>query len=566
MSALLAACAAWSLLAGAAPKKPRPAVPAAPAALVERKKAVGQVSFVTTSAVFVDRGEVDGLKVGAELLMTRVGAPVGRCRVEAVSPHSARCAGSAQLLSGDRFAVEAPAVQSPKALPPPLPSDDELDKQRRALESQPHVLKEFSGVGTRSVAVAGRLRGSVRHESWFRFGDSTRGFNRERIDLGLRGVDLFRGLRLWLDATVLVWSSRPSDSRYPVRTVVQPLIRQLEVSYREPDTHWTFGLGRTWPTTAPGLFMLDGAHVGYKGEQDAWEINAYGGLLPDDVTTYPTSRRWTAGAYGRVVLHGDESSKAVTVVSGRLGWLTSPQSVMRLEGQVALNAWLGRGVDVSAEVLMGNAGIVGAGGPVTSPGFLDGARLGVGFRPFERLQLRVDGRYQGGGGTPFSYSTALIPGQWVRGSSNASFEVASFLNVGAYGGVSYNVHSALLQAYVGPEVELPGLLKGTLNLRAGYSEEFGWLRGRSASLAALWRPASVFRLTVRGSYFQTVGTNEAPSTQWRDVGAFVSTDWRIAPWLSLRVSGLARVGLGEVTEKGRSVAGTTLSAEMVGQL
>ncbi|MBX7100476.1 MAG: hypothetical protein K1X89_22350, partial [Myxococcaceae bacterium] len=288
----------------ARPAAPAPAVSAAKGPVAQvRLSGAGQVTFVTATQAVVDRGQLDGVDVGEVLTFKRRGAPAGTCKVVQRSAHNASCTPTGVLRPGDRFGVDEKLAAGPAPIPA-LPSPTELRLRLDAVERAAIPLHDFEGEGELSVGAASQVRVSLRHDSWMRQGGGP--FHRESLGVRLNGVELYKGIRLWADAQVALWGNRPTGYRYPVG-VVQPIVRRLEVSWREPGEAWSVALGRTWPVAAPGLTVLDGAQASYRARDGSLEAGAYGGALPDDITLVP-SRRWTGGAFAALRVAGDEGS------------------------------------------------------------------------------------------------------------------------------------------------------------------------------------------------------------------------------------------------------------------
>ena len=124
---------AWLLLAlllgavafgKAKPKVKRPVQRRAPVIQTSVAAGPGQVTFVTATTAYLDRGIVDGLAVGSAITLTRAGRLVGRCTIATASEKWSTCNAQGMKV-GDRLGVERELPPPPPA-PAPLPDDDQL--------------------------------------------------------------------------------------------------------------------------------------------------------------------------------------------------------------------------------------------------------------------------------------------------------------------------------------------------------------------------------------------------------------------------------------------------------
>jgi hypothetical protein len=112
--------------------------------------------------------------------------------------------------------------------------------------------------------------------------------------------------------------------------------------------------------------------------------------------------------------------------------------------------------------------------------------------------------------------------------------------VGASGGFSRDQLSGLDRTWFGPEVQVPRLFTPRVALSAGYLEELGWLRGRSAFLQAVARPWDRLRLIGRLSW----NHEQSLAMDQDEVGLYLSATAELTSRLGLRFATLGRMGFG----------------------
>lgn len=502
-----------------------------PSALPGQGGGLGRITDITAEAVFVDRGASDGVTVGQWLDVLRGNKKVGSCQVEGLSAHRARCTGQA-LQVGDRVAVArvAAPVLAPLA---PLPDARALAPLGRMVEGAGFAPIDFAqglsaGPGGPGVRIA------LSHFSAIDPSAGRTAYHLERLDARLAELQLGHGLSIAADGSLLLWSSRPADTRDLRASNVQLLLRQLQLTWRPDSLPIIASVGRLAPRHTPGLMALDGAQLGWHNATNTVEVGVYGGLLPSAITLYP-STAWAAGGYGAfhsLAQQGD--SHTLLQLDARAGWSVRPGLGSRLEAGVSGSAFIGRTFDATAQVLMG---ALAQGAPVA----LDSATLTLSARPTDRLALTAFGRYRGNPQLEFASVGAPLPAtRSVHASGSAAFEVTSLFTVSAQGGVGNEIATGLGQYWVGPEVALPRLLDGHLGLSAGYQEEFGTWRGRSGTLGAQALLGQRVRLTARASYFQQLNLG---IDGIHELGLSATADAALLSWLSLRINVLTRLPL-----------------------
>lgn len=500
--------------------------------------APGRVVSVTATRAYLDKGTADGVALGASLTLTRDGEAAGRCVVEEVSEGNARCKG-AGLRVGDRFKVSverAPKVAAPDA-PPPLTTAEELASRNATLVAAPVGKVAYTGPVTGGGAPAGglRLHGELgwTHTSWVSTGGA--GFHDERVDLAIRGLEIWRGLRVWADATLVQFEARPDHARYRPGTGTMLFVRELALARREVGSPFAFAVGRVRPWHAPGVMVLDGAQAGWRSASGLAEVGVLGGELPD-VRSIGFQKAWLAGLYWAVE-HRGEKDATVRVLrhEARLAALEGPAFERRYEAQALLQASLGRVFDAGLDA---KAAYTGAGGAA-----LDGLRLDLGARPVGSVRIFGGYRYEGMHDPELAAVDPGYRGVGHRADAAATWDVRPSLTLGVSGGYSRDGEGAagLERGWVGPQIGFPTLFGARGGVTVGYGEELGWLSGRNAYVQAAILPAARWRLLVRGSYYHDDYGAKAVSTD--EVGLGFNLDAPLVSWLSLRASAAGRIGL-----------------------
>ncbi len=520
--------------AAAAPRKRPAAKRRAPVQSVSpspSSQGSGQVTFLTASAAYLDRGSADGLTSGAGMTVTRSGRSVGRCTISALAERFATCTGQG-LKVGDRISVARAEPPLPPSAPPPLPDEAELEERNKILSSQPLPQVDFvssAGLlnsGTRLASVA------LSQTSWVNAASTQGPYQVQRIDVGVYDVHLWRGLHASVDLSVLNFSRRPPNFRSPLTGTPVLQVRQLELSWRPTTIPIVAQLGRTWTRFTPGLLIVDGAQAGWRSADDTVQLGAYGGLLPDPVSLGLSLNRWTVGAYAMARFEsGKGALGSLLQVEAHLGYAVRALVPGRLELGAALHAWLSRTFDVHLQLLLAAA-----------PGFVDGVRLDLGWRPAPTVRIFAGGRYQGTVAAEPIPLGVTLPGQRaLHADAGAVVELLPWLWLGATAGLAHDLTSVLTQARFGPELTLPRLFGGAASLTVGYQEELGWLRGRTAWLQLTVVPISRLRILTRGSWFHQQLDAGSAGLAGQEVGASLVADVAITSWLWLRGTAMGRL-------------------------
>lgn len=503
-----------------APKK-KPAPPAGRPAKLRVVSAFGEVASVAGGAAYLNRGADDGLKPGQTLNFTRGNKIAGTYTVATVSEHFARCETLA-LKVGDRFAVGRTEVVAPLG-PAPLPSEAELRRRGAMVDGTGWRLRDFDVVGS-DAASALRVEAALSHTTYF--GAQSGPFGVQRVDVLIPDFEIWRGIRVSADVTVLNFSARPADTRTVYQQTPVLLVRQLEVGFRRADLPFSAALGRTWLRAGTGLLAIDGGQAAWRfGE--GLEVGAWGGLLPEAARLTIQPSQWSVGGFARArVSSGTGASATLFQASLRGGYSQRDLLGGRAELGLAASLWVGPQFDATLGAEFGF-------GQTQAPAGLDAARLDLGWRPSERLRLSGGVRYRGLPLTGLQETGTVSPGQRaLHADAGGTWQVTPKLWVALVSGFASDFDARLWQLRVGPELSLPSLFELPLHLGLGYVEEVGWLRGRHGYAQLQLTPGSVLRLTTRLNWFQQQAAPPTPGTAGHELGASVALE--VMPWRFIR--------------------------------
>lgn len=511
-----------------------------------RVPGVGRVLQVTGARAYLDAGADDGLAPGQVLVLWRGEAEAGRCTVEAVGPGNATCTGGAAR-PGDAFKLGPPAPPEVKvAALPPLPTDDELDRRAAAVAAAPVALVTWKAPPAAPAMAPPRAtlaEVSLGDAAWTSSGGDT--WDVARLDASVHGAPL-GPLTLDLDLRAERWLTR-GDGTFRPGEDNRLYVWQAQLGWASRDGGLSVAAGRILPWTVPGATVMDGALLGLR--RTGWEAGLFGGLVPEPDTLDPATTRATAGAfwtldrrYGKAVVLRQE---------GRLAWVRSPELGDRAELELDASLHAGRALDLFV------AARGAAGGTPKPDGGLDAGRLELGLRPLGGLSLSGGVEY-GGLAVPWVVQPPAFGSKSRRADGSAMYDLGA-VRVGVSGGASRDAVSGLERAWVGPEVQLPRLLTPRVSLSAGYLEEVGWLRGRSAWVQTVARPWDALRLIARASWMHE--SSLAMDTE--EVGLSVAAAAELTRRVGLRLSALGRAGFGLSGGEGGSLpVGVNASASV----
>lgn len=523
-------------------------VVAAPAAEVEPPEPA-RVVYVTKTAVFVNRGSLDGLVVGQRLSFNRKGRPVGECEVEAVAVNRARCRG-ASLEEGDGFTAAKGARPVPLTM-----AVQPLDAGRAWMYRLFLARVRWQEVDFSEPARAPRrprlVSFAFSHSTFASLAGGGEAFHQQRLDLAAYDVGLYRGLSASIDLSILFFASEPASSRSPYTGAAQVLVRAAELSFRRPDVPVTAAIGRTWLRGVPGQLLLDGAQAGFK--VGGLEVGAYGGWIPDAVTLMPSRSQWTAGAFLRAKERiGDGPQATRLMAEARVGWAVRELVGQRLELAAAGHANFGSALAAHAAVELGLAGSTAV--------VLDAVRVDLTWQPWRRLRLQSGAHFRGASSSGI---LELGVASWQRAALHADLgavlEAAPWLLVGLQAGGGTDFGSELVQVRGGPEVTLLGLAGAGSALSLAYAESVGWLRGRDAQVRLLVVPTARLRLSTTLSWFELEAVPGSEALAAHELSASASATLSLFQWLWVRA-------LVVVRGRPEGLTGLSATAQLGGEL
>ncbi len=529
-----------------APVRPGPALPISPARPPARAATVATVLSVAGGRAYLDAGATDGLAIGHRLSFRRKGREAGTCTIDAVVEHTAACAAT-DLRPGDTapLATTAKALEAePPTLPAPLPAA-ESERRLGVIESAPiQQVQYVAPPEQRSVHDLERIQATLLHTSWIASDSAAR--HQERVELRIRGAEVGAGWRLFADASG-VYRGTPSADRFRPDDTAYLEVRELQLSMREADRALAVSVGRVLPWSTPGTTVFDGAQVGWRNQDG--ELGVFGGVVPDPLTTNPTTDRATGGLYGSIE---SASEERLLRGEGRVAAVKSPELGTRMETEVLGHAWLSRTVDLSAQARFG------FGGTRTAPGYLDAGRIDLSARMGPTVWItggyRHVGLFVAETGAP-----ALFAGPSRHADATVSWDATTWLTLRATGGYGRDVESGLDRGFIGPEIALPHLFGNQTGLAAGWIEERGWAAGRSVWLQFNADALAGFRLLARGSLF--MDERPAPYAQESTVGLALTAIRDLASWLRFRLSGMGRYDL-TLSSENQQLYGVTFLAAL----
>ena len=525
--------------AGAPPatSRARPRVVATPKASTS-----GEVRYLTSTLAYLNRGRDDGVKVGMTINFTRGGRAIGTCAVDAAADRWATCL-AGPLHKGDRFSM----ARKPEAAPPG-PSLEVLTERDVAAR---HDLVMAADTGL--VEFDGDSGGPQAHRVSVALGQTTYAnfsgegpFQVQRLDVAVYDVDLWKGLRVSADLSVLNFSQRPSNFQSKFVNTPVLLVRQLELGFRRSDVAFSGAIGLVWTRWVPGLSVVDGLQASYR-VGDWLETGVYGGLLPNAYNIAPSTQQWSAGAFVMArVQTGEGATSTLFQTEGRLGYSLRDQLGGRFELAAAAHLYQGKRVDAHALLELAY------GGEVQSTAGVDGFRIDVGYRPVEQLRVFATARYRGGsvsGAVDLGMASPLQKA--IHADGGVTWEVAQWLWLGGIAGVASDFvdpAAGLTQGRFGPEVTFPNIFGRGSALMVGYDEELGWLPGRSAYVQTSFTLFGRARILSRTSWLQQMGGGLASN----DIAETFNVEVSIFRWLWVRTSVSGRTQLEQVTGPSRT--------------
>jgi hypothetical protein len=512
---------ALALAATLPPASPLPTPPGPRA----RIPGVVTVEQVTGARAYLDGGTDQGLVVGQSLELRRGDQPFGTCSVEAASPNHATCFGAAAH-PGDTARLAPPATPAVKVVTlPPLPSEAELAQRADLLALVPWALVEAKAKPVSTLPLSAPRGGfgefALSDVSWW--SSDLGAYHTDRVDAALHGAPV-GPFTADVDLRAESWSAQPSGAVFRPADKARLQVWQAQLTWAPEARSYAISAGRVLAWNVPGATSMDGATVSWR--RGGFTGGLLGGLVPQPDTTSPTSTRATAGGFWG--WDGKLGSDVMVRQEGRLALVRSPELGDRGElqggGAVHAGSWL----DLFGDLRFG------FGGKIHSTAGLDGARLEGAVRPVGRLsisgafdysELRMPQPYQ-----PLAWS-----GRSRHADANVSWDFGP-LRAGVSGGASRDVDSGIEHAWAGPELAIPRVFTPRVSLSAGFQEELGWMKGRSAWLQAVARPWDPVRFIARVNW----GYQDSLALDQNEFGLYLSSSVDLGRHLGLRLSVLAR--------------------------
>ncbi len=269
------------------------------------------VSYVSSSAVYLDAGRADGVGIGDRLRLVRGGETVAELEIDFVAEHSASCRvleaareirpgdRAIRLESGPSATVEEPPAQAPaETLQVPPPVTIQADSYSRYSAPRDTRASGVLALGYRSFS-PGFGRSST--ETLGRLSLRLRDIAGKPFDLRIR----LRGREIRRDGYgPAVDTSQRSDRLY-----------ELALLYDPPAGRFAFRLGRLATGGFSSLGYLDGA-LGEIRLGQLFAIGAFGGLRPDLAEFGLGSAGEKYGAYVRFATDRDRDSPYAEIVLG----------------------------------------------------------------------------------------------------------------------------------------------------------------------------------------------------------------------------------------------------------
>ncbi|MBS2021766.1 MAG: hypothetical protein JST92_05110, partial [Deltaproteobacteria bacterium] len=412
----------------------------------------------------------------------------GTCTLEVVSEHRATCVGAALRVGDTAELARKESEERPALMRAPAQSAASLEQARVELDAagQP-LLASATPAPDAALPHLGRVQVGLVHTSIL----STDGgpWHREAVEARIHGAPVFAGFALDADLEAVRWTRRPDGALDEPGVQNQLHVWQLSLSSRSAERGFSAALGRLAPWAAPGATRLDGAQAGLV-RANGDELGVYGGALPDTNTLEPRTDQATGGLYWS--LRRDELGPiAFLQHTGRVAFVTVPGLGQRVEAEGALLTSITRAWQVGLELRAGAGGTLGSG--------LEAARIDVSGRIADALTLSLGGRWQGVDRPEFAQVGLTQGGREAGGDALLRWDGA-VVSIGLTGGGVTDLDTQLSRGFAGPELSLPHLWSERLVVSLGAREEFGWLRGRSAWVQAIARPASSWELLARGTW------------------------------------------------------------------
>lgn len=538
----------------------------------------GAVTYVADDDAFVNVGRLQGLSVGTQLQLRRRSRAIGACNVVDVSDRRATCRGErVRFARGDQFVIALSPPDEPdaanankvdvdvditddlgQARPRPRRRGEEEQLATNALRERvqavelPVIPSKKAPPG--AVVIDRRVRAVLRQQGWVSSSTPAGAFARTSLDVQGRGALVGEALpHVFGAAAVRVTGDllAPADQRMRRGEPVELYVHGASVGVDRGVI--TGQVGRFYGRRLPGLSLLDGAQLGVRLLNDRLEFGAYGGTVPDLITTAPSTGHLVGGVY--------VGADVIPIAS----FMVLPRLRVGVDARPDL-ATVRAAVEAQNDIFVGNVARLGASvraGFAADDGFspvVDAARVDGDLRLSQAVRASAGYRYLAPLAVDFDRSP-LVP--VVGGAHNGDVTIVSmplpWLSVGATGGVGYDVLDDSTRSYVGPEIGLPHALGDLGGLTFSYQEEIGEWAGRSGSVGAVVRPIPLLQLTSRLSYFEL----DAQGDSYREVALTTFTDLPVLSWLTINGRLYVQQALPPLDKSSRSVP-TIVNVDVAG--
>jgi hypothetical protein len=294
-------------------------VPGALCAAASRAATVeGRIVEIAADAVYLDRGERDGLKIGSPIEILRVdGDPIAMTVIHITDHHASAgpppAAGSPAV--GDRWLSAGGIDAGPEPQPiPPAPAEPPPDPELLAARwkealAAPQPLIPFQGASRPRARAPRGVRIHAAALSYPSNVSASGGYAGGRLDVrSTGGLSRDSGMAYRIDLDLSGWGQRSDRSRLRPSADPYLLVHDLAMEIAPRGGSFRAAAGRlraAQPFAGP---LLDGVSASLLGggggvagtaspQARAREIGVYGGLLPDPLDLRPDSRRAAVGVF-----------------------------------------------------------------------------------------------------------------------------------------------------------------------------------------------------------------------------------------------------------------------------
>jgi hypothetical protein len=243
------------------------------AGVVSAQEAIAEIAYLSRSTVYIDKGEKDGVTLGADLTVVRSSREIGRLAIEHVSMHSAAC----RIVSWvDSLKIGDQVLFQPVFKPEPEP--EEL-KPVVAPVADPPVRPLVLPPKTREFDLSGRA--SV---EWLHFsdgGNAEKDFDQPAVYLRLDGRNIKnRPLNFHLRMRNKYTNRASGIDRARPEREWRYRVYQAYLGYGDATTAWQLKLGRIYTERMRSVGSWDGLLATY-ALSERLSVGFFGGGEPD---------------------------------------------------------------------------------------------------------------------------------------------------------------------------------------------------------------------------------------------------------------------------------------------